>query len=91
MCVIRGTIQTGSKDNLSLSIYLNTYFFRNKVPWRSPGKGGTSPLYRVFVHLEAVDQSQQSRPANQSEQTGLWFQTEGEQKSSTVKHVNMSQ
>ena len=24
-----------------------------------------------------VDQSQQSRPANQSEQTGLWFQTEG--------------
>ena len=53
ICVIRGTIQTGSKDNLSLAIDFNTYFFRNKVPWSSPGKGGTSPLYGtalIFGH-----------------------------------------
>ena len=31
-------------------------------------------------HLLAVDQSQHSLPANQSEQTGLWFQTEGEKR-----------
>ena len=39
-CVIRGTIQTGSKDNLSLSIHFNTYFFWNKVPWSSPEREG---------------------------------------------------
>ena len=37
--------------------------------------------YRPRVgHLSAVDQSQRRRPANQSEQIGLWFQTEGEQR-----------
>ena len=34
----------------------------------------------LYVIGSEVDQSQQSRPANQSEQTGLWFQTEGERR-----------
>ena len=34
ICVIRGTIQTGSKDNVSLSIDFNASPFLNKVPWR---------------------------------------------------------
>ena len=38
-------------------------------------RGGT-----FWTHLSAVDQSQQSQSANQSEQTGLWCQTEGEKR-----------
>ena len=34
----------------------------------------------LLTHLLSVDQIQQSRPANQSEQTGLWFQTGGEKR-----------
>ena len=49
ICVIRGSIQTGLKDNLSLPIDFNTYFFRNKVPWRTPGRGGTSNLYLFYI------------------------------------------
>ena len=33
ICVNHGTIQTGSKKYLSLSVDYRTYFFRNKVPW----------------------------------------------------------
>ena len=36
-----------------------------------------------------VDQSQQSQPANQSEQTGLWFQTEGEKRQKIKSFLNI--
>ena len=50
ICVIRGTIHTGSKDNLSLSIDFNAYFFRNKIPWRNPEVWRTLPTILCSNH-----------------------------------------
>lgn len=33
ICVIQGTVQTGSENKLSLAIDYNIYFFLNKVLW----------------------------------------------------------
>ena len=45
--------------------------------------GSVNTLYLMWLRggtSIVVDQSQQNRPDNQSEQTGLWFQTEGERR-----------
>ena len=51
ICVIHGTIQTGSKDTFSLSIDFNTYFFRNKVPKGGSRRAGLRLSIEYFVML----------------------------------------
>lgn len=52
MCVIHATIQTWSKNYMSLAVDCCTYCFRYKVPWGTAGGGGTSPLYECKCDTE---------------------------------------
>lgn len=48
LCVIYCIIHTGSKNNFSFIINYHTYFFWNKIQWRSTGRGSS-----YFCHMLA--------------------------------------
>ena len=63
LCVIHGTIQTRTKNDLSLSIpptYKGFFSSQNKVPCRPPERGGAKTLYSSNIRPEKTQQSETS-------------------------------
>ena len=82
--IMKATLQT-DKTKCSVSLAL-CHLFAMKVASSSSSShllmSNTRLHIANFVSLEypVLLAEEQSRPANQSEQTGLWFQTEGEKR-----------